>query len=452
VSRFKLFNVKGDLFATAATFAGSTVVRLCSSLILTRILSPDAYGTIAILMSVVYILVMLSDIGFSVCIVRSVRGEEQSYLNTAWTIRLLRASANATIMYLAAPLIADLYHAPVLTDPFRVLSVWFLIDGIESTAFPVAIRRKNSRIVMYSELFGTVVSAVFTVVYCYYSRNFWGMLYGALVSRFVVVIVSHWFYREIRPRLQWDWTAAKEIFEYARFVMPASMLSIFINQFDRAIFLRLFNFGLLGIYSLAANISGPVESLISKASQMVLYPRCAHNFRTDRNTFSLKYYLENTRIFISTLAAPAAIGGAAHFLISTLYDPRYAEAAAVLQAFMVRAVIKAFASPAEDMLIATGESRLVLVGNIYRVIWMGGVSLLGYHFFGFMGFTYGIALSGLPALVYYFSLQHRKGLLIVRYELYRVVFVCGIALCAYLASSLLLHLWPGVRIRLRFSS
>lgn len=448
----KLFNVRGDLFATAATFAGGTLIRLCSSLILTRILSPDAYGTIAILMSVVYILVMLSDIGFSVCIVRSVRGEEQGYLNTAWTIRLVRACVNTTIMYLAAPLIADLYHAPALTAPFRVLSVWFLIDGLESTAFPVAIRRKNSRVFMYTELFGSVISTIFTVVYCYYSRDFWGMLYGALVGRLVVVIVSHRFYREIRPRLQWDWAAAKEIFEYTRFVMPASMLSIFLNQFDKAVFLRLFDFRLLGIYSLAGNISGPVESLISKASQMVLYPRCAHNFRTDRNTFSLKYYLENTKIFIATLAAPAAIGGAAHFLITALYDPRYAEAAVVLQAFMVRAVVKAFASPAEDMLIATGESRLVLVGNVYRVAWMVGVSLLGYHFFGFMGFIYGIALSGLPALVYYFSLQHRKGLLIVKYELYRIAFVCGIALCAYFASSLFLHLLPGFKIRLRMSS
>ncbi|HEX5461215.1 MAG TPA: oligosaccharide flippase family protein [Steroidobacteraceae bacterium] len=447
MSRFKFFNVRGDLFATGVQFSAQTGIKLISSLVLTRILEPSAYGTIAILMSVVAIFVLLSDIGFSVCIVRSVRGEDPSYLNTAWTMRIARAVVNASILFLAAPLIAELYHAPLLTAPFRVLSVWFLIDGFESTAFPLAIRRRNSRVYSYSELLGSFVAAIVSLVYCYFSRDFWGMLYGVIVNRLVVVIMSHRFYRELRPRIQWDWASAKEIFQFTRVVMPSSILTLFLNQFDRAVFLRLFDFRLLGIYSLAANIATPVESLIGRASQVVLYPRCAHNFRTDPHTFPLKYYLENTKLFIATLAIPAALGGAAHLVITTLYDPRYADAAAVLQAWMVRAVIKAFHSPAERMLIATGENRLVLVANVYRVIWIVGVSLLGYQFFGFLGFTYGVALSGIPALVYYWWLQHRKGMLIMKYELYKIGFSCGVATCTYFASSFIMILLPALGIK-----
>lgn len=446
MQKLRLINLRGDLFATGASFAGQTFLKLCSSLVLTRILTPGDYGTITILMSVVFIFVMLSDIGFSVCIVRSMRGEDQVYLNTAWTIRIVRAIVNTALLYLCAPFIAGLYHASSLTLPFRVLSVWFLIDGLQSTAFPVSVRRKNSRIVMYSELTGSIFSTIFTVVYCYFSRDYWGMLYGTLVNRLVVVVLSHRYYRDIRPTLQWDWPAAKEIFEFSRFVMPSSVLTLFLNQFDRAIFLRLFDFSLLGVYSLATNIISPVENLITKASQMVLYPRCAHNFRRDRSTFSLKYYTENTRIFIATLAVPAAIGGAAQFLIHALYDPRYAEAAAVLQAFALRAVLKGLASPAEDMLIATGESRLILVANVYRVIWMVAASLLGYRYFGFIGFTYGVALSGLPGLLYYLCLQYRKDLLIMKFEVYKVAFAGGVGACAYGAAAILLALFPGVRI------
>lgn len=446
MQKVRLINLRGDLFATGASFAGQTFLKLCSSLILTRILTPGDYGTITILMSVVFIFVMLSDIGFSVCIVRSTRGEEQVYLNTAWTIRIVRAIVNTALLYLFAPFIASLYHAPSLTLPFRVLSVWFLIDGLQSTAFPVSVRRKNSRIVMYSELTGSICSTIFTVVYCYFSRDYWGMLYGTLVNRLVVVVLSHRYYRDIRPALQWDWPAAKEIFEFTRFVMPSSVLTLFLNQFDRAIFLRLFDFRLLGVYSLATNIISPVENLITKASQMVLYPRCAHNFRRDKSTFSLKYYVENTRIFVATLAVPAAMGGAAHFLIRALYDPRYAEAAAVLQAFAVRAVLKALASPAEDMLIATGESRLILVANVYRVVWIVAASLLGYQYFGFIGFTYGVALSGLPGLLYYLWLQYKKDLLILKFEMYKIAFAGGVGICAYCAATLLLAFFPGVRI------
>jgi lipopolysaccharide exporter len=443
---FKLVNLQGDLFATAFSFFSQAAIRLGSSLILTRILRPEAYGIIIILTSVIFIVGMLSDLGMSVFIVRDPHGDEPKYLNTAWTIRLVRAFANGAITFACAGLIAWLYAASALVVPLRVFSLWFIIDGFESTAFPLAIRRRNSRVVMYSELLATLLSAVFGIVYCYFSRDFWGMVYAALLNRLLLVLLSHRFYRDLRPHLQYDRTAAREIFKYTRFVMPSSMLTLVLDQFDKAAFLRLFELPLLGVYGLASNIASPIEGLIGKASHMVLYPRCAHNFRANRDSFSLRYYTENIRLFAGTLAIPAVIGGAAHLIVTLLYDPRYERAGAVLQAFMVRAVLLALATPAEQMLIAAGEVRVILFGNVFRAMWLPIACLTGYYFFGFMGFTYGTALSGLPPLIYYLWLQRHKGLLIARYEIYRVMFVCAVAAAAYFASTALAPLrLAGIR-------
>jgi lipopolysaccharide exporter len=445
--KFRLFNPRGDLFALGATSGAQLLLRVGSSLILTRILTPSAYGTMSIIVSIVLILVMLSDTGFSVCIVRSARGDEPRFLNTAFTLHLGRAVLNAGLMYIGAPFLASLYHSPVLAAPLRVVSLWFLIDSLESPAFPLALRNKRSRVILYTEVTGSVIASTFTIVYCYFSRDFWGMVYGYLLNRALVVFISHRLRLPFRLKLGVDWAAAKEMFEYTRFVMPSSMLTLFLNQYDKAVFLRFFNLGLLGIYTLAGSIAGQVDTIINRASSAVLYPRCAHNYRNARETFSLKYYVENTRLFIATLGMPAALGGAAHLLISVMYDPRYARAAEVLQAFAIRGVLLALAAPAENMLIASGESRIVLVGNVYRTVWIVAASLLGYRLFGFIGFTYGIALSSLPALVYYVWLQRRKGFLVVRYEIYKLAFVCGIACCAYLVSSLILSFWHGAPLR-----
>jgi O-antigen/teichoic acid export membrane protein len=99
---------------------------------------------------------------------------------------------------------------------------------------------------------------------------------------------------------------------------------------------------------------------------MVLYPRCAHNYLSDPTTFTQKYYMENTRLYITMFSLPAAIWGGAHAIISALYPSRYAQSAPVLQAFMLRASLLALASPSEDMLIATGESQVILIGNLLR--------------------------------------------------------------------------------------
>jgi lipopolysaccharide exporter len=446
VRKLRFFNVKGDLFALGTTWVANAFIRVGSSLILTRILTPGAYGTMGVLVSIVLILVMLSDTGFAVCIVRSEHGEEPRYLNTAWTVHMLRALVNAALMYFGAPLLARLYHAPILTAPLRVVALWFLIDGIESPAFPVLLRRKRSRVILYSEITGTIISTAFTIVYCYFHRDFWGMVYGYLLNRLIVVGFSHSIKLDFPLRPVIDWAAAKEMFEYTRFVMPSSTLTLFLNQFDKAVFLRLFDLTTLGIYSLAGGIAGQVDTVINRAATAILYPRCAHNFRTERGTFALKYYLENLKLYAATLGLPAALGGSAHFVISLLYDPRYARAAAVLQAFMMRSVLAALASPAENMLIATGESRIILTGNLYRAICIIAGSLLGYRLFGFMGFTYGVALTGLPTLGYYLWLQNKKEYLMPRYELYKVVFVCVVAAAAYVTSSMLVSLWhPSLR-------
>ncbi len=445
-----LIHFKSDLFAAAFCFLALTIIKLGSSLILTRILSPDAYGIITILMSIVFVVEMLADIGVTVFIVRDPNAEQPRYLNTAWTMRLSRALLNSTILLICAPLIAtSIYHAPSLSAPLRVFSLWFAISGFESMSYPIAIRRKQSRIIMYSELAATFLSTIFTVVYCYFTRNYWGMVFGPLFNRMLITTMSYFYYPELRPKFQFDLPAARDILGLTKFTMPSSLLTLALSQFDKIVFLRLFTLDLLGVYGLAGNIAGPIESLIGKISQMVLYPRCAHNFNANPNTFSLKYYTENTRLFVSILIMPAAVGGTAQLLIALLYDPRYAQAGAVLQAFMVRAALLSLASPAEDLLIAAGQPQVILIGNIFRAIWVFAGSLLGYYFFGFIGFAYGTALSGLPPLLYYWWLQRRKGFFMAKYEMFKIVFIIGVATCTFVASNLLLTWWHVARIRLR---
>ena len=436
----QFLNFRGDLFATAASYTAQTVIKLGSSLILTRVLKPETYGIVTIVSSLGFVIALLGDIAVTVSLVRHEHGDEPRYLNTAWTLRLGRALLNAILMFWAAPLISTLYHTPELTFPLRVYSLWFLIWPLESMSFPLAIRRTNSRIIMYSELVTNAVSTIFTLVYCYYTRDYMGMVYGILLNRLLMTVLSYQFYKDVRPRLMIDREAARELLRYTRFAVPSSFLTLALNQFDKTVFLKLFDLNLLGVFGLAGNMASPVEGLIMKVSQLVLYPRCAHDFRTVRDAFALRYYTRNTNLFLSILALPAAIGGAAQLLVGVLYDPRYAQAGMILQAFMLRAAFLSLSAPAENMLVAAGELHVILNSNVFRAVSMVLGVVIGYYLAGFMGFVYGQALSGLPPLLDCLWLQRRKGFLIVRYELYKVLFLLVTWGLAYLASILLLDL------------
>jgi lipopolysaccharide exporter len=444
----KLVNFKGDLFATAFTFAGSAVIRLVSSLILTRVLRPEAYGTISILVSILYVINNLVDTNVNLFIVRDAKAEEPRFLNTAWTIRLIRSVLSCIALYICAPLIAiKIYDLPDLTLPLRVFSIWFLFDGFESMAFPLAIRRKQARLQMYAELASSVVTTTFSILYCYHYHSFWGIAFAMLLNRFIMTVVSHQFYRDLRPKICFDRAAAREILGYSKFTVPSSFLTLSLNQFDKVIFLRLFDLRLLGLYGLALNIAGSIETVISRVSSSVLYPRCAQNFRDNPETATQRYYTENTKLFASILGVPAALCGAAHLVITVLYDTRYALAGSVLQALALRASLLSFASTSEDLLISAGQFHVILYGNIVRAVWIVFGTLMGYHYFGFLGFIYGLALSGGPVLAYYLWLQNSKGMLIVRYELYKVAYSIAVFAAAYLGSTLFLSLFPGFRIK-----
>ena len=103
--------LRGDLFATASSFAAQVVLKLGASLVLTRVLKPEAYGIVTIVVSIGVVVALLADIAVTVSLVRHEDGDTPRFLNTAWTLRLGRALLNFLLMFSAAPVIAAMTHS-----------------------------------------------------------------------------------------------------------------------------------------------------------------------------------------------------------------------------------------------------------------------------------------------------------------------------------------------------
>ena len=77
---------------TVGGFAFSQGLRLASNLILTRLLFPEAFGLMALVSVFMMGLQQFSDVGVSPAILQSKRGDERDFLDTAWTIQVLRGA------------------------------------------------------------------------------------------------------------------------------------------------------------------------------------------------------------------------------------------------------------------------------------------------------------------------------------------------------------------------
>jgi lipopolysaccharide exporter len=69
-----LINLKGELFASTFTYGLSALIRLGSSLVLTRLLNPESYGIFGILFSILFMIELMSDVGSVGLLVRHPRG------------------------------------------------------------------------------------------------------------------------------------------------------------------------------------------------------------------------------------------------------------------------------------------------------------------------------------------------------------------------------------------
>lgn len=422
---FRGINVRGELFSATMTFVVGAVVRLLSSLILTRLLYPEAYGIIAVLGAVLFVIEMLSDVGVVALVIRHERGDERVFLDTLWTIRLIRGLINCAILYASAPWLAVLIGDTSLAEPLRLISIYFLLNGLSSMSFALAMRHQKSRLVGYVDLACSVAATVFVITYSYHSRDHWGMVYGMLFERTLHAAASFAFYRDRWPRLAMERNAASAVFAFGKYVMPTSLLTMVLTQYDRLVLVRLFDLRTSGIVGVGASVAGPPDALTGRLCQFVLYPRCAAVHRDAPGSLRDRYYRDNFKLLALITALPPLLAGFGQTIVDILYDPRYRDAGFVLQALMIRVVLSTFMRPAEAVLTATGQVRVQLMANIIRVVWIVPASLIGFHLYGFAGFIVLSCMDAFPATAYVLYQQAKSELLIVRYEILRLLLVVG---------------------------
>ncbi len=411
------FNFRGELFSATFTFGAMLVLRLGSSIVMSRLLYPEAYGLLAILMSIAFALEMLSDIGVTGFLIRHERGGEQAVINTLWTVRLIRGILNAALLYALAPWIGSIYGDPLVGDCLQILSVFFVIGGLETLGFVQAMRNQRARVVAYIELGCTVVTTACTIALAYHLRNHWALVFSILLHRSLMTVCSYFVYPENRPRLAIDKTILLPLFDFAKVVMPASMLTLAFSQYDKIIFLKLFDIRLMGLYGVANNISGTVGGLAIKVSHTVLYPRCAHWNLTEPALFVQKLYAENKKMLLPLVILPAMVGGLAQPIVDIIYDPRYSQAGMILKWAMIRASFEALLFATLSILNARGYIKGELISNFIRLIGVVVLTGVGYHFLGLVGFLAGAAIEPLLALLFVTWRRYRLGLFNVRSDL-----------------------------------
>lgn len=425
--------LKGRRTLQAAMQAGAAhilahVIRIATSLILTRLLFPSDFGLMALVSIISLTLLMLSDIGLRVSVVQSPRGAEPAYLNTVWMIGIYRGLLLGAATILAALLIFALASAnilpaestwghPLLPYLLAATSLTPVITGFLSPNFYLMQRQMNLWPTLRIELGSQIFSAVVGIVFAYLFQSVWALVASNVLSILLISLCSHYTIKGPPSRFQWDSSAAQEVLSRGRWIMLSSVLSVFAANMDRLALGLVATASTLGNYSLAFNLIGLVDSLWGRMLGSIAFPKLSEAARSEtRQEFDAafaKYRLYMDSILIVAAGALYAGGPA---VISLLYDARYAEAAAIVQMLSFLLLFAKFNifNTAYVVLGYPSYQAIINAGKLLSL--MVGIPL-GYVLFGTHGAICAVALHGLGVLPIYYVLNHRTGLNDFRLEL-----------------------------------
>jgi O-antigen/teichoic acid export membrane protein len=397
-SSLKALAIRGSIW-TLAGHGGVLLIRMVRSLIMTRLLFPEVYGLMTLVWAVLTGLQMFADTGIVPTIIRDPRGDDPSFLNTAWTTNVFRGLLLWVVSCVIAYPLAAMYHQPALAQLLPVTGLTALIHGFVSTAMYTRRRHMDFKRLAILDLFNETVTFVVLVIWAYFYRNVWSLVAGAVVGQIFLVLASHLYLPGIRNKFRWDRSALDTFMGFGKWIYLSSAVYFLSTQSDRFLLARYLDMIHLGVYGTATVLSGAMQTVILKVNSDVLFP--AYSRVVQEGTGRLKQAMLRTRLAIDAgmilpIAAATILGDR---IVGLLYDQRYHDAGWMLQVLSVRLLLVATLSNSESCLIALGHPKYSFTQNLCRAIAMFVAIPIGWSLSGIKGVIWAVALSELPPLV-----------------------------------------------------
>ncbi|HEC58023.1 hypothetical protein LCGC14_0480270 [marine sediment metagenome] len=396
----------------------SQVMRLGSNLILTRLLVPEMFGVMSIVAVIMVGIGMFSNVGLLQSIVQSKRGEDTDYLNTAWTIQIIRGFVifflalmiSGGVFYLGRAGYLDsqsVYGDTQLPFILGVVSLSAIISGFNSTYIFVLNRKLMMAKLVQIDLFSQLVGLIVMLFWAWFQRDIWALVFGGIISSIVKMLLSHVMDVGGKCRFQWDSTSVHEIFHFGKWIFLSSILGFMLNQGDRLILGGLISPELLGIYTIAFFLANSLKDIILKLLMSILFPFLSDTIRNNPNQVKSIYYNLRFKIDLVTMPVAGFLFSFGTVIVEFLYDSRYQPAGQMLEILSLSLISVGFML-ADQLFMSYGKPKYASISASLMVLTLYISVPIAYVYYGLDGAILAIAINPVLKIVISMIIMKRK--------------------------------------------
>lgn len=383
---------------TLGGFGSSQVIRLASNLILTRVLFPEAFGLMALTMIFMQGLQMFSDVGVAPAIQQSKRGDDPDFLDTAWTIQVVRGFCLWIAACLLAWPAAQFYGEPMLMWLLPAYGLTLILHGFHPTKMETANRHLMLGRITLLDIVTQVVGILTAVALAWWLQSVWALVISGVLSTMVQLALSIHFLPGRANRFRWEKPAAHELINFGKWIFLSTLVGFLFHQGDKMILGRHLPIDLFGVYNIGFFLASFPLLLGYMITRKVLIPiyREAPPGAAPGNFAKLR----RMRVLVSAglMGLQAVFAASGVWLVDLLYDERYALAGPVAVVIAIAQLPVILALTYDQTAVAAGDSRRFFILQATRAVLMVMGLLVGLQVAGLLGALVG---QGIAMLLVY---------------------------------------------------
>lgn len=411
---------------------GFVLLRFASNVVLAYLLAPTVLGAMVIISTLRLGFELMTDVGIEQNIVTSKHGLDPTFLNTAWTLQILRGVILTFVFLLASPAIAEFYS--IQTSAIVAISFAPLLTSLHSISIFILVRKLEVRRRSLFELRAEAVGVFTSIGLAMVVPNVWALICGTLVS-IVGRSASSYLLPHPRHRLTLDASHTGEIFRFGRWITLSSLAMFAANNLDKIILSKVASLSVLGIYGLARTLADVLPLLARRLSYEVLFPTLRASASENRSLLSPEFGSLRSRLVLAVAVVCGSAVATADLAVAILYDPRYSAAGWMLSTLLIASWFSILSSLNEAVLLAAGRPAFEGGANVIRCALLGALLWFGYERVGLVAAPLAVLGSELGRYSYVAYGQHKFDLSFRKQDIYGTLAFVGTVAIAVLVRS-----------------
>lgn len=388
--------IKQKVFSAVRWTAGSAAAKVCLQLaqvaVLARLLAPDDYGLMAIVVVMSTFAVLLADCGVNSAYIQKqdVTREERSSL---FWLNVMMGAGFAVLFVVLSPLLGWFFEDKRLTPLLMLSAAVVLLSSWGQQIRVTAEKALAFRAVVLLEVVSAFVGFSAAVITALLGWSVYSLVAGSIFTTLSGTILAWFFLAEgWRPLPRFRIEDVRPYLGFGGAMVGANMINQLTMSIDLLIGGRLLTVSQLGLYSVPRNLVLQIQFLINPIITRVGFPLIS----------KVQHDVERVRdIYLKTLNMTASVNaplyvGAAFFspeLVHMLLGHKWSESAQFLTILAIWGFFRSTANPVGSLLFGMGKARralgwnLVLLLTLPPVLWVGSM-------YGPEGLAWALLLSG----------------------------------------------------------